>query len=138
MSSTALVCIPRTKPLPEPVDPHLLRLRQTVLDSVVSEHSKRNYAKALDHLFEFLGGRPIDRAALLEWRATMEKLAPSTVNVRLSAMRKLALMICAAPARNFAEKRGRSRADQVPSRPFIDPDYGALSWVKAGVGGCCE
>ena len=89
MSSTALVWVPRAESLPEPVDPRLLRLRQTVLDSVVSEHSKRNYAKALDHLFQFLGGRPVDRAALLEWRATMEKLAPSTVNVRLSAMRKL-------------------------------------------------
>ena len=61
----------------------------TVLDSVVSEHSKRNYAKALDHLFGFLRGRPIDRALLMEWRSTMEKFAPSTVNVRLSAMRKL-------------------------------------------------
>jgi integrase len=91
MSSTALVWVPRPTPLPEPVDPRLLRLRQTVLDSVVSGHSKRNYATALDHLFEFLGGRPIDRPALLEWRATMEKLAPSTVNVRLSAMRKLVL-----------------------------------------------
>jgi integrase len=89
MSSTALVWVPRAESLPEPVDPRLLRLRQTVLNSVVSEHSKRNYAKALDHLFQFLGGRPVDRAALLEWRATMEKLAPSTVNVRLSAMRKL-------------------------------------------------
>jgi integrase len=89
MNSTALVWVPRVEPLPKPVDPRLLRLRQTVLDSVVSGHSKRNYAKALDRLFEFLGGRPIDRAVLMEWRATMGTLAPSTVNVRLSAMRKL-------------------------------------------------
>jgi integrase len=108
MSSTALVWVPRAESLPEPVDPRLLRLRQTVLDSVVSEHSKRNYAKALDHLFEFLGGRPIDRATLLEWRATMEKLAPSTVNVRLSAMRKLITeaqrngMLSAGEAENLA------------------------------------
>src|ERR1035437_5885917 len=33
--------------------------------------------------------RPLTRALLMEWRAAMDKLSPSTVNVRLSAMRKL-------------------------------------------------
>jgi hypothetical protein len=47
-------------------------LRKRVLDSVVSPHSKRNY-----------------RELLLEWRAGMESLSPSTINVRLSAMRKM-------------------------------------------------
>ena len=89
MSSTALVWVPRAETLPEPVDPRLLRLRQTVVNSVASEHSKRNYAKALDDLFVFAAGRPLTRALLMEWRAAMDKLAPSTVNVRLSAMRKL-------------------------------------------------
>jgi integrase len=60
-----------------------------VLNSVVSEHSKRNYAKALDDLFLFAASRPLTRALLMEWRAAMDKLSPSTVNVRLSAMRKL-------------------------------------------------
>ena len=50
-----------TESQPDPVDPRLLRLRQTVLDSVVSEHSKRNYAKALDDLFVFAAGRPLTR-----------------------------------------------------------------------------
>lgn len=31
-------------------------LAQSVLDSMVSEHSKRNYAKAFDHLFELFAG----------------------------------------------------------------------------------
>ena len=65
------------------------QLRQMVLDSVASIHSRRNYAKALDDLFAFAAGRPLTRALLLEYRATMQDLAPSTVNVRLSAVRKL-------------------------------------------------
>jgi len=87
VSTTALALIP---PAPtEPIDLRLAELRQMVLDSVVSEHSKRNYAKALDDLFLFAASRPLTRALLMEWRAAMNKLSPSTVNVRLSAMRKL-------------------------------------------------
>jgi hypothetical protein len=65
------------------------RLRGMVLDAVTSPHSRRNYAKALDDLFAFTAGRPLTRALLQEWRASMAALAPSTVNVRLSAVRKL-------------------------------------------------
>jgi site-specific recombinase XerD len=64
-------------------------LRKVVLDSVSSPHSRRNYAKALDHLFAFCASRPLSRALLMEWRAGMEALSPSTVNVRLSAIRKM-------------------------------------------------
>jgi integrase len=60
-----------------------------VLDSVVAENSKRNYAKALDDLFLFAASRPLTRDLLMEWRAAMNKLSPSTINVRLSAMRRL-------------------------------------------------
>ena len=64
-------------------------LRRMVLDAVTSPHSRRNYAKALDLLFTLAGGRPLTRALLQEYRTSMEGLAPSTVNVRLSAVRKL-------------------------------------------------
>jgi integrase len=64
-------------------------LRQRVLDSVVSPHSKRNYARALDDLFAFCASRPLSREVLLEWRVGMEALSPSTINVRLSAVRKM-------------------------------------------------
>jgi integrase len=64
-------------------------LRKMVLDSVQSPHSRRNYAKALDHLFAFCSGQPLSRALFMEWRAGMEALSPSTVNVRLSAVRKM-------------------------------------------------
>jgi integrase len=64
-------------------------LRQMVLDTVPSVHSKRNYAKALDDLFAFCASRPLSRALLMEYRTTMNHLSPSTINVRLSAIRKL-------------------------------------------------
>jgi integrase len=65
------------------------RLRRMVLDSVPSPNSRRNYAKALDDLFALSAGRPLTRTLFMEYRASMEALAPSTVNVRLSAVRKL-------------------------------------------------
>jgi integrase len=60
-----------------------------VLDAVTSPHSKRNYARALDDLFSFCASRPLSRELLMEWRAEMEALSPSTINVRLSAVRKM-------------------------------------------------
>lgn len=68
-------------------------LREIVLNSVASEHSKRNYAKALDEVFTLCANRSqgLSRALLMEYRAAMveKKLSASTVNVRLSALRKL-------------------------------------------------
>ena len=69
--------------------PAQLELRRMVLDSVTSAHSRRNYGKALDLLFVLAAGRPLSRSLLMEYRAAMDGLAPSTVNVRLSAVRKL-------------------------------------------------
>jgi integrase len=74
---------------PSALTPAQVMLRKMVLDSVQSPHSRRNYAKALDHLFAFCASRPLSRALLMEWRAGMESLSPSTVNVRLSAVRKM-------------------------------------------------
>jgi hypothetical protein len=65
------------------------RLRQMVLDSVQSIYSKRNYVKFLDDLFVFCASRPLSRALRMEYRTTMDHLAPSTINVRMSAVRKL-------------------------------------------------
>jgi Phage integrase, N-terminal SAM-like domain len=64
-------------------------LRQMVLNSVTSPNSRRSYAKTLDELFAFSAGRPLTRALLQEWKATMDALAPSTINVKLSAVRRL-------------------------------------------------
>jgi integrase len=65
------------------------KLRQMVLDSVQSIHSKRNYAKAIDDLFAFCPNRPLSRAVLMEYRTSMENLSPSTINVMMPAIRKL-------------------------------------------------
>jgi integrase len=68
-------------------------LREMVLNTVVSKHSKRNYAKALDEVYALCEERkqPLSRALLMEYRAALleKKLSASTVNVRLSAVRKL-------------------------------------------------
>ena len=89
MSNTALISVLIGSETPVAVDPRLLQLKKRVVDSVAAANSKRNYAKALDHLFAFAAGRPLSRELLLEWRASMEKQSPSTVNIRLSAMRSL-------------------------------------------------
>jgi len=88
--STSL--IPLQQPPAEPpfaLTPGQAKLRQLVLDSVQSIHSKRNYAKALDDLFAFCANKPLSRALLMEYRTSMENLSPSTINVRMSAIRKL-------------------------------------------------
>jgi integrase len=74
---------------PLALTPAQAQLRKMVLDAVPSPHSQRNYAKALDALFAFCASRPLSRSLLVEWRAGMESLSPSTINVRLSAVRKL-------------------------------------------------
>ncbi len=89
MTSAALAIIKIEPAESAAVDPRLLHLKKRVVDLVTALNSKRNYASALDHLFTFAAGRPLARELLLEWRASMEKQAPSTVNIRLSAMRSL-------------------------------------------------
>jgi integrase len=90
--STALVHIPSQPDVPT-VSGRFDRLKETVLRSVVSVHSKRNYAKALDELQAFCLDRevPVSRSVLLEFRAAMleRNLSPSTINVKLSAIRSL-------------------------------------------------
>src|SRR5277367_3459121 len=90
-SELVLVPVPPESRAAEPLalTPAQARLRKIVLDAVGSPHSKRNYAKALDDLFAFCASRPLSRSLLMEWRAGMEALSPSTTNVRLSAVRKM-------------------------------------------------
>lgn len=68
-------------------------LRRVVLDGVTAENSKRNYALALDELSSFCLERqqPVSRTLLLAFRAAMleRNLSASTINVKLSAVRKL-------------------------------------------------
>lgn len=66
-----------------------LLLKQMVLNSVTALNTRRNYSKSLDDLFAFAAGRPLTRALLQEWKASMASLAASTVNVKLAAARRL-------------------------------------------------
>ena len=97
---------PSAAPETAALTPAQRRLRQMVLDSVTSQHSRRNYAKALDLLFAFAAGRPLTRALLMEYRSSMEGLAPSTINVRLAAVRKMV---------NEAKRNGMLSAEEAAS-----------------------
>jgi site-specific recombinase XerD len=68
-------------------------LRTLLISSTVSAHTARAYAKALDDFLSLvdLRSRPISRALLLEYRSQLihAGLSASTINVRLSAIRKI-------------------------------------------------
>jgi len=53
---------------------------------------------------------PLSRSLLMEWRAAMDELAPSTVNVRLAAMRKLV---------EEAQRNGREEAASLADVPNV-------------------
>jgi site-specific recombinase XerD len=67
-----------------------------VLDGISSRHTRRAYSQALDEFliwFRDDPGREFNKAAVQRYRAELEikGLAPSSINVRLSAIRRLAL-----------------------------------------------
>src|SRR5258707_4221494 len=74
---------------PLALSPAQARLRKLVLDAVPSPHSKRNYGKALDDLFQFCASRPLSRSLLMEWRAGLGALSPSTLKTPLSPARHI-------------------------------------------------
>ena len=70
-------------------------LTALVLDGVTSDHSKRAYSKGLALFFAWVKERPpqaFAKALIQEYRAWLleQGLAPATVNLRLSPLRKLA------------------------------------------------
>jgi len=87
-SGPDLALLPPGAPFSE-LTPAQHLLRRLVLDSVAAPTSKLAYGHALDQLFGFAAGRPLTRALLQEWKSGMEGLAPSSINVRLAAVRKL-------------------------------------------------
>ena len=67
-----------------------------VLDGLSSRHTRRAYSQALDEFliwFHDDPGRQFNKATVQKYRAELETkgLAPSSINVRLSAIRRLAL-----------------------------------------------
>src|ERR1700693_4351932 len=72
------------------------RLKALVLDSVSSPHTRRVYNLALDEFIGWFRSEPrsgFSKATVAAWRASLEKrgLGSSSINIRLSAIRKLAV-----------------------------------------------
>jgi hypothetical protein len=87
-----------------------------VLDSVESPHTRRNYAKALDDLFQFCTSRPLTRALSVEWREGMEALSPSTIMSRSRP--------CASWWRGPPRRRARAGSGGQPDRHPQHPPEG--------------
>jgi site-specific recombinase XerD len=73
----------------------LTAVKALVLDGLSSPHSKAMYEHALNDFFEWRAGRgdpPLTKALVNSYKADLEAqdYAPSTINQRLSAIRKLA------------------------------------------------
>jgi hypothetical protein len=100
------------------------RIKALVLDGVGSEHSKRAYGKALDAFAGWARETGVDgftKATVQAWRTALEAagLAASSINVRLSAIRKLAaeaadngLLAPDVAAANRTGERGQERGRQ--------------------------
>jgi site-specific recombinase XerD len=78
-----------------PVTANLTDILSLVVNSVRSAHSKRAYARAVSDFYAWwqqqTDHRSVNKAAIHQYRAVLEHrgLAPSSINVRLSAIRKL-------------------------------------------------
>jgi site-specific recombinase XerD len=73
----------------------LAALRSLVIDSVSAPNSKRAYGRAVDNFLAWQQREqrgPFSKALLQAYRASLEQsgLAPATINVDLSALRRLA------------------------------------------------
>ena len=72
------------------------KLKALVLDSVSSPITKRVYNLGLDDFFEWFGQEPragFTKATVAAWRVALEArgLGPVSINVRITAVRKLAV-----------------------------------------------
>ena len=83
---------PRTAP---PTLPELDQTKRSVLNSLTSLQSRRSYQHAMDEFIEWCCSEPrlaLNRAVVLRYRLQLEakRLAASTINGRLAAVRRLA------------------------------------------------
>src|SRR3989442_12564708 len=78
-----------------PTLPELDQTKRSVLNSLTSLESRRSYQHAMDEFIEWYCSEPrlaLNRGIVLRYRLQLEakKLAASTINVRLAAVRRLA------------------------------------------------
>jgi hypothetical protein len=79
-----------------PQQNHWLRLKALVLDSVCSPITRRVYNLGLDEFFAWYGQEPragFTKATVAAWRVALEGrgLGPISINLRITAVRKLAV-----------------------------------------------
>jgi hypothetical protein len=85
----------RKKPRSAPLTlPELDQTKRSVLNSLTSLQSRRSYQHAMDEFIEWYCSEPrlaLNRVVVLRYRLQLEakKLAASTINVRLAAVRRL-------------------------------------------------
>jgi site-specific recombinase XerD len=87
---------PMTSIVASPVQDEWRRLKGLVLDSVSSPHTRRVYNLALDEFIQWYrieSQSGFNKATVAVWRASLEArgLGSSSINIRLSAIRKLAV-----------------------------------------------
>src|SRR5215472_11783293 len=75
--------------------PELDQTKRSILNSLTSLQSRRSYQHAMDEFIEWYCSEPrlaLNRGVVLRYRLQLEakKLAASTINVRLAAVRRLA------------------------------------------------
>jgi len=78
-----------------PTLPELDQTKKSVLNSLTSLQSRRSYQHAMDEFIEWYCAEPrlaLNRAVVLRYRLQLEakKLAATTINLRLAAVRRLA------------------------------------------------
>jgi integrase len=103
---------------PAPTSDPIAELRRIFRNSLVSAHTKRAYIAAFNQFFALVAetGRPVSRALLMEYRAQIidQGLSTSTINVRLSAIRKL---VNEARENNLLDPAEAARILTVPGVP---------------------
>ena len=104
--------------LPTSCSDPLAELRRIFRNSLASAHTKRAYIAAFNQFFGLAAetGRPVCRALLMEYRAQMidQGLSASTINARLSAIRKL---VSEARENNLLDPVEAARILTVPGVP---------------------
>lgn len=114
-----------------------------VLNGVRSPHSRRAYARALDDFFDWYRRAPrgpFSKDVANAWRADLERreLSPSTINVRLAAIRKLAIeaadngLLDSQLAAAIARVRGAPMAGERMGKWLTAPEAVSLLQAPSG------
>jgi site-specific recombinase XerD len=79
--------------------PELEQAKTAVLNTLASEHSRRSYEYAIERFIAWYCSEPrltFNRTVVMRYRSFLERLSlsSSTINSRLSAIRRLADGIC--------------------------------------------